>query len=280
MSRPLRVEREGAIWHITSRGVERRDIYLDRDDRSYFLEFLADTVVDARWRLHSYVLMANHYHLLIETPERTLSRGMKSLNERWAERFNWRHNRVGHLFQGRFTGIVVDREAHLRELLRYIVLNPVRCGAVEYAYDHDWSNYRATAGFAPRPDWLEVDWTLAQFHEDKAVATELYRQFVAEARGANPCPWEPSGIIAAVCASFAETPETLLAKSRRTGRKAFAQLAREGGRMTFREIGNLLHVTENAAGRLAARGDELERTDAQYRATIAHARTSLSVGGV
>jgi putative transposase len=190
MSRPLRLEYEGAIWHVTSRGNERREIFRDRNDRSTFLEILSDTVVDARWRLHAYVLMYNHYHLLLETPERTLSRGVKRLNERWAQHFNWRHDRVGHLFQGRFTGILVERETHLLELVRYVVLNPVRCAAVEHAFDYEWSNYRATAGLAPRPHWLEVDWTLSQFHADQRVGTERYREFVAEGRGAKYCPWE------------------------------------------------------------------------------------------
>ena len=190
MSRPLRLEYEGAIWHVTSRGNERREIFRDRNDRSTFLEILSDTVTSARWRLHAYVLMMNHYHLLIETPVRTLSRGVKRLNESWAQHFNWRHDRVGHLFQGRFTGVLVERETHLLELVRYVVLNPVRCGAVEHAFDHEWSNYRATAGLTARPEWLDVDWTLAQFHDDRRIATEMYRQFVADGRGSKYCPWE------------------------------------------------------------------------------------------
>jgi REP element-mobilizing transposase RayT len=179
MPRPLRIEREGAFWHITSRGVERRDIFHDRNDRSMFLDMLGEIVIHARWRLHAYVLMSNHYHLLVETPQPTLTQGVKELNERWARYFNWRHQRVGHLFQGRFKSIVVDRETHLRELLRYIVRNPVRCGAVASAADHEWSNYRATAGIVHAPPWLETRWSLAQFHEDPAVAKELYRGFVA-----------------------------------------------------------------------------------------------------
>lgn len=280
MSRPPRVEHEGAIWHLTSRGVERRVIFRDRNDYSCFLEFLGETVADARWRLHAYVLMSNHYHLLVETPERTLSRGMKQLNERWAERFNWRYDRVGHLFQGRFGGKHVADEMHLRELLRYIVLNPVRCAAVEQASDYEWSNYRATTGLAPRPEWLEVDWTLRQFHEDNVVAIELYRQFVEAAQSVKPSPWEPDRVTAAVCASFGETPETLRERNRRSARKAFAQLAREGCRMTFREIGNLLGVNTTAAAKLAAAGHELERTDGRYRTALARARTALSVIGV
>lgn len=135
--------------------------------------------------------MSNHYHLLFETPEVGLSRGMKWLNQEYAERFNARHGRVGHLFQGRFKGILVERESHLLELVRYVVLNPVRCGAVQYAGDYEWSNYRSTAGLQSPPRWLEMNWTLDQFHPgDRAAAHELYRQFVADGRGAAYKPWE------------------------------------------------------------------------------------------
>ncbi len=274
MARSLRVECEGAIWHVTSRGVDRRDIYRDRDDRFYFLEMLSETVVDSHWRLHSYVLMSNHFHLLIETPECTLSAGMKQLNERWAERFNWRHGRVGHLFQGRFHSAFVAEEEHLRELLRYLVLNPVRACIVESAADYQWSNYRATAGLAQCPEWLEVDWTLAQFHENKEIARELYREFVLEGAKLRRIGFE--NVLAAVCTSFSETPVSLREKSHRVGRKAFAQLAREKCRMTFHEIGELLHTTRVSALRLAIQGEQLERSDAQYRTTLARARDALT----
>jgi hypothetical protein len=135
--------------------------------------------------------MPNHYHLLIETPEVGLSRGMRWLNQMYAEFFNERHERVGHLFQGRFKGILVEREGHLLELLRYIVLNPVRAGMVKFAGDYAWSNYRATAGLQPAPKWLDIDWTLAQFGSpDRFDAREEYRRFVADARGASYNPWE------------------------------------------------------------------------------------------
>lgn len=299
MARPLRLEHEGAIWHVTSRGNERREIFRDRDDRSTFIEFLGKTVIDARWRLHAYVLMHNHYHLLVETPERTLSRGVKWLNERWARYFNWRHDRVGHLVQGRFHGILVERETHLLELVRYIVLNPVRCGAVAYAAEFQWSNYRATAGLEPVPEWLEVDWTLQQFHPDRSTAIEMYRNFVADARGASYCPWETlvgeiylgseafreslqrrvdsatigsavpkkqrrpvepniERAVEAVCREFKETPESLLQKNRRPGRKVLAHVARERCSMTFRAIGKYLGTTEFGAAKLAAAGSALQ----------------------
>jgi REP element-mobilizing transposase RayT len=191
MSRPLRFELPGGIWHVTSRGNERRDIYRDDGDRLVFIGHLAEAAESARWILHAYVLMANHYHLLIETPEPTLSYGVKQLNERYAEHFNRRHERVGHLYQGRFKAILVERQSHLLEIVRYIVLNPVRCGAVRYAADWRWSNYRATAGLATPETWLEVNWTLDQFDPvNRESAREHYRQFVAAARGAEYNPWE------------------------------------------------------------------------------------------
>jgi hypothetical protein len=133
--------------------------------------------------------MANHYHLLLETPEIGLSRGMKWLNQKYAEAFNVRHERVGHLFQGRFKAILVEREAHLLELLRYIVLNPVRCGAVGSPDKYEWSSYRATAGLCPPPPWLDIGWTLAQFGApDLGAAQEAYRCFVAAITAASYDP--------------------------------------------------------------------------------------------
>ena len=130
--------------------------------------------------------------MLLETPrDPTLSRGVKRLNESYTRHVNSRYSRVGHVFQGRFKSVIVERESHLLELTRYIVLNPVRCGAVSHAGDWEWSNYRATAGLAPAPAWLEVDWTRAQFDErSRAAACEKYRLFVADGRGATYNPWE------------------------------------------------------------------------------------------
>ena len=190
MARQLRLEFPGAIWHVTSRGNEKRDIIRDEKDCRKFVALLGPAVISHGWLLHAWVLMKNHYHLLIETPTATLSRGIKLLNQRYAQYFNKRHERVGHLFQGRFKSILVEREGHLLELLRYIVLYPVRCGAVRHASDHEWSNYRATAGLMYAPPWLHVDWTLRQFGSDRLTAQDEYRRFVADARGASYNPWD------------------------------------------------------------------------------------------
>ena len=286
MSRPLRVEREGALWHVIDRGVERREIFRDRDDRATFLQFLSEAVTESRWRLHAYVLMHNHYHLLVETPERTLTQGAKHLNESYANHFNWRHDRVGHLFQGRFKSVAVERDGHLREMLRYIVLNPVRCRSVESAGDFEWSNYRATAGMVATPDWLEVDWTLAQFHEDRAIAREMYRDFVNDPGGAD---WRPPRVVRtapddgslarirdAVRRAFGETEQQLCSKNRGYGRKAIAQMARETDTVSFEEIARFLGSKRRAASQLAETGRLLEQTDETYRARIAMARAELN----
>jgi hypothetical protein len=134
--------------------------------------------------------MGNHYHLMLETPEPNLSRGMRDLNGRYAQDFNRRHGRVGHVFQGRFKGILVERESHLLELTRYVVLNPVRAGLVERPDQHPWSNYPETAGHRPPAPWLDVAWTLSQFGSDAPVARRRYEAFVAAGRGCCYRPWD------------------------------------------------------------------------------------------
>jgi putative transposase len=190
VSRPLRLEYAGAVWHVTSRGNERRDVFRDDGDRERFLSILGRTVALFRWRLHAYVLMGNHYHLLLETPEPTLSRGMRQLNGVYTQAFNRAHRRVGHVFQGRFKAILVEKEAHLLELCRYVVLNPVRAGMVRTAKAWRWSSYRATAGLTPAPEWLETDWTLEQFGKTRGRAERAYRQFVGEGKSEEYAPWE------------------------------------------------------------------------------------------
>lgn len=187
MSRPLRLEFEGALYHVTARGNERTAIYRDDRDRARFLEMLGSIAQASSWIVHAYCLMGTHYHLVIETPRANLSAGMQRLNGRYTQWFNVRHRRSGHLLQGRYHAVLVARDSHLLELCRYVVLNPVRGGIVASPERWPWSSYRATAGTAPAPRWLEVDWTLSQFSRSKSKARELYRTFVAEGKGA-PSP--------------------------------------------------------------------------------------------
>ena len=131
MARPLRIEFPDAVYHITSRGNGRADIYLDERDRESFLQILGDVCRRMRWVCYAYCLMTNHYHLVIETPDANLARGMRQLNGVYTQCFNRHHGHTGHVFQGRYKAILVDRDAYLLELARYVVLNPVRAGMVK-----------------------------------------------------------------------------------------------------------------------------------------------------
>lgn len=154
VARQLRHEYPGAVYHVTSRGNARGAVFLDEGDRGGFLELLARVGASCAWVCHAYCLMGNHYHLVLETPRPNLSLGMRRLNSAYAQSFNARHGRVGHVFQGRYKAILLEKEAHLLEVCRYVVLNPVRARLVAGAAEWRWSSFRATAGQAPPPPSL------------------------------------------------------------------------------------------------------------------------------
>ncbi len=139
---------------------------------------------------HAWVLMDNHYHLLLETPEANLSLAMKHLNSLYTQRFNKKHHRSGHLFQGRFKALVVEKESYLLELCRYVVLNPVRARMVKAPGDWKWSSYRATAGIDKAEKWLEIDWILGRFGRLEKEAQKSYVSFVRDGIGKKESPWE------------------------------------------------------------------------------------------
>lgn len=189
MARPLRIEFPGALYHITSRGNAQGAIFLNDADRVRFLDLLNQVVSRYDWYCHAYCLMGNHYHLLVETGSPTLSKGMKYLNGSYTQSFNRLHKRVGHVFQGRYKAILVDKESYLLELTRYIVLNPVRAKMVRSAKDWPWSSYRATAGQTEAHACLTTDWVLSVLGKTRSKAQDSYRAFVAEGRN-QPAPWE------------------------------------------------------------------------------------------
>lgn len=185
MARPLRLEFSGAIYHVFARGNRREAIYLDDADRERFLELLGSVCDRFDWVVHAYCLMSNHYHLLLETRDANLSRGMRQLNGVHTQQFNRRHGRVGHLFQGRYGAILVQRGTYLLELTRYVVLNPVRARIAQTAGDWPWSSYRAQIGAGPVPEWLDTEWLLGQFGDRVGAAIRGYRAFVAAGTGAD-----------------------------------------------------------------------------------------------
>jgi REP element-mobilizing transposase RayT len=174
---------------VTSRGDGQEVIFLGDEDRHRFLDVLSELVHVFNWAVHAYCLMDNHYHLLIETPEGNLSKGMRHLNGVYTQRFNRRHGRVGHVFQGRYKAIIVQKESYLLELARYVVINPVRAGMVHTPDQWPWSSYRATAKLCEPPSWLAIKWLLATFSEHRSEAIQRYMGFVADGRN-QPGPWE------------------------------------------------------------------------------------------
>lgn len=188
MARPIRIEFSGALYHVTSRGDRREAIYEDDADREQFLSVLADVVRRFNWVCHGWCLMSNHYHLLVETPDANLSKGMRQLNGVFTQCSNRRHGRVGHVFQGRFKAILVDGDDYLLELARYVVLNPVRAGMVVDPGDWRWSSYQAMIGEVNSPDWLATNGLLAMFDTKRDDAIHAYRRFVREGIG-NASVW-------------------------------------------------------------------------------------------
>lgn len=183
MARPLRLEYAGALYHITSRGNERQAIYAENSDFELFLSLLANVCRQYNWVVHAYCLMTNHYHLLVETPDANLSKGMRQLNGIYTQAFNRKHQRVGHLFQGRFKSILVDKDAYLLELSRYIVLNPVRAKMVSTPDDWPWSSWHSMMGNTPSPDWLATANLLGMFAKQRKTAQKKYADFVQQGNG-------------------------------------------------------------------------------------------------
>lgn len=157
MSRPLRLEFPGAIYHVTSRGDRREPIYSDDQDRQDQLAVLDQAADHFDAQALAYCQMGNHYHLVLHTRMSNLSRLMRHLNGVYTQRFNRRHGLVGHLFQGRFKAILVDRDNYLFALCRYVERNPVAAGFVTTPGDWPWSSCRAHLGQAPTPPWLDSD---------------------------------------------------------------------------------------------------------------------------
>lgn len=235
MARPLRIEFPGAVYHVTTRGNARADIFEDDSDRILFLSVLGKVVQRFNWICHAYCLMTNHYHLLIETPDGNLSTGMRQLNGVFTQAINRRHGTDGHLFKGRFKAILVEKESHLLELCRYVALNPVRVGMVKQPGEYAWSSYHATLGTQEKPEWLTTEWVLTNFSPSLRQARQWYRRFVKDGIGGASSPWEAlSGQVVLGTEAFLEKLKEILCENeeiaeipriqRHAGRPPLAQL--------------------------------------------------------
>jgi REP element-mobilizing transposase RayT len=178
MARPLRVEYPGAFYHVINRGNHREKIFKNSRDHEKFIQYLEKAAERFALIIHTYCLMSNHYHLLVETPEPNLSMTMQWLNVSYATYFNRKHNRSGHLFQGRFGAILIEADAYLHHLSRYIHLNPVRAGIIEAPGKYRWSSYPAFVGEQISPKFLRTERLLCNFGKNKKEAQKNYREFV------------------------------------------------------------------------------------------------------
>ena len=186
MARPLRIEYPGAFYHVINRGHRQEPIIADRRDKERFISYLSRMAGQFNVLVHSYCLMINHYHLIIETPEANLSRAMQWLNVSYAAYYNRRHRYSGHLFQGRFKAVLVETGKYLEALSRYIHLNPVHVGVVSCAWDYAWSSCRYFVGTQSAPTWLEINRILAGFGRSTKAAKRHYAKYLSESDQANP----------------------------------------------------------------------------------------------
>jgi len=244
MARPLRIEYPNAVYHVTSRGNARNKIFLDDHDRDNFLSVLNAVVKRYNWLCHAYCLMDNHYHLMIETPDANLSRGMRQLNGVYTQKYNWWHSKNGHIFQGRYKSIHVEKENYLLELCRYVVLNPVRANLVEKPEEWKWSSYGATAGLKNKPDYLTVDWIMGLFSSNKAEAQKRYGKFVKEGIHKGS-PWDDlQGQILLGEEGFIEKYKDLL-----SDKEQVKEIPRPQRYVCRPRLSKLLAKEDNSAGR-------------------------------
>ena len=183
MARPLRITFPGAFYHVTSRGNEQKAVFKSKRDREKFLEYLQSATERYNALIHAFCLMNNHYHLLMETPSGNLPQIMRHINGAYTTYFNTKRARRGHLFQGRYKAILVDKDSYAKELSRYIHLNPVRAKMVHTPGAYPWSSYNAYIGKSEAPDWLHCDFIHAYFGKRPAAAQKGYREFVQAMAG-------------------------------------------------------------------------------------------------
>jgi putative transposase len=183
MPRSPRIQAPGASYHVTARGNDGGAVFRDDQDRRLFLSMLGRVVGRYEWTCHAYCLMTTHLHLLLTTGDPNLAAGMQRLNGSYAQTFNARRDRSGHLFQGRYHSVLVESHAHLLELYRYIALNPVRAGACRRPVDWPWSSYPAAVGFASSQSFSTDESLLVHFGDEPTRARSRLRRFVEDDAG-------------------------------------------------------------------------------------------------
>jgi len=181
MARKPRIHYPGALYHVILRGNAGQIIFDDDQDRTRFILLAQEGVERFGHRIHAFCLMSNHCHLAIQVGRGSLSRILQNLSFRYTRWVNWRRQRSGHLFQGRYKAVLVDADSYLHALTRYIHLNPVRAGVVKEPENYLWSGHRAYLGLEKIP-WLTTDSVLSQFSDRLAAARRIYRNYVSQGK--------------------------------------------------------------------------------------------------
>jgi hypothetical protein len=280
VSRPLRVEQRGVAWHVTSHGARNQQVYQDDFDRHGWVRLLESVATGFGWRVHAYLLMRIHYHLVVETSISSLSRGMRQLNGVYTQSFNRKHRRVGPLFRGRFDAVPVRSDFGLLELLRGVMLKPVRGLLVDTPSDWPWSSYRATAGEVSAPPWLDTSWTLSQF----GGSPQSYRDFVCEGHvyvgpETSPAPTLPAqqfsadDVLRAALDALELSQASLTLHRRRwiRERTIVAHVLRRFAGLTGAEVATILDVSAWHASKLARAGEERWNRDAELASRVQRA---------
>jgi len=188
MARQWRIEYPDALYHVLSRGNNRQKIFVNDDDRQMFLELIEELCERFNIEIYAYVLMSNHYHILLKTNKDNLSKSMQWFGSTYTRRFNIRNGKSGHLFQGRFKSIIIENDAYLLRLSCYIHRNPLRAGIVKRLYDYSWSSYKCYAYGKKKPKWLKTDLILNQFDHDDPYKS--YRKTVQNYSDEKENVWE------------------------------------------------------------------------------------------
>ena len=178
MTRPLRVEHEGAVYHILSRGNKAESIFQEDSDKEYFLDVLSRAAERYGTEVYAYCIMGNHYHLLVGAPLGMLSEVMHMIQSSFGSHMRRNRKWIGHVFAGRYKSLCVEKEGYLLELSRYIHLNPVRAGITKMPEEYNWSSYRYYMGEKRKPEWLKMEWLLQEYGKTYTAAQRKYRDFV------------------------------------------------------------------------------------------------------
>jgi len=255
MTRPLRVEYAGAFYHVLNRGNAGEKVLSQDRDKEKFLCYMGDAAARYGLGIHTYCLMSNHYHMLVETSGANLSAALQWLNISYAAWYNKKHDRSGHIFQGRFKSYLIDADEYLSTVSRYIHLNPVRARMVEKPGQYPWSSYGCFVGEQKQPEWLKTDTVLELFSAKKAKAKVAYRGFVEDIgieEVENPHKAAREGFILGGEGFVNWVQTTLLGK--RSEEKEIPELKRLKPRPGLEEI------IESVAEEYGCRGEDIRRS--------------------